>query len=191
MPFQNPDNGLKMLKEGNDRFAKGEMVNHTFAQESRESSQNVQRPFAIIVTCSDSRVSPELIFDQSLGQIFVVRVAGNVVTAAVQDSVNYAVLVLKASLIIVLGHESCGAVTAVVTKQTDGIPTIAEWIQGGLTKNIALEEAIKENVNHGLSVIRSAPALQPLINDRKLKIVGGYYSLKDGKVTFFKNHLKI
>lgn len=185
MSFVDPDVGLLLLKEGNQRFVEGRMENSYFHKESREASQKVQRPFAIIVACSDSRVSPELIFDQTFGQIFVVRVAGNVVTAVEQDSIDYAALFLGASLIVVLGHESCGAVTAVLSDQIDYIPTIAAWIKKGISPHSKLEEAVKENVHHGMAVIRSAEVLEPLLKEKKLKIVGGYYSLKDGKVHFF------
>lgn len=183
----NPDHALQMLKEGNQRFMDGKMENHNFTKESRESSLNMQKPFAIIVTCSDSRVSPELIFDQSLGQIFVVRVAGNVITDVEQDSVDYAAVILKASLIVVLGHESCGAVTAVISNQTQAIPTIAKWISKGLKTSTSLEEAVKENVKHGVEVLETATALKPLLMQKRLKIVGGYYSLQDGKVDFIFN----
>lgn len=179
-----PDAGLSLLKEGNQRFVEGRLGNSCH-HESREASQNMQRPFAIIVACSDSRVSPELIFDQTFGQIFVVRVAGNVVTDVEQDSIDYAALFLEASLIVVLGHESCGAVTAVLANQITYIPTIAAWIKKGISQHSTLEEAVKENVNHGIEVIRSAKVLEPLLQEKKLKIVGGYYSMKDGKVNFF------
>lgn len=181
----NPEEGLKMLKEGNLRFTEGKMDNHNFTKESRESTLKMQRPFAIIITCSDSRVSPELIFDQSLGQIFVIRVAGNVVTAVEQESIDFAALYLKASLIVVLGHESCGAVTAVMENEVSSIPTIAAWIKRGISIDVSLEQAVKENVLHGMKLISKAPALEPLLKERKLKIVGGYYHLKDGCVDFF------
>lgn len=181
-----PVEGLNLLKEGNQRFVEGKMENPCYHQESREASLAMQRPFAIIVACSDSRVSPELIFDQTLGQIFVVRVAGNVVTDVEQDSIDYAALFLGASLIVVLGHESCGAVTAVLANQIDYIPTIAAWIKKGISKHSTLEEAVKENVHHGMAVIQKAKVLDPLLHANKLKIVGGYYSLKDGKVHFFQ-----
>lgn len=181
-----PDTGLNLLKEGNQRFVEGKMENSCYHQESREASQNMQRPFAIIVACSDSRVSPELIFDQTFSQIFVVRVAGNVITDVEQDSIDYAALLLGASLIVVLGHESCGAVTAVLANQIDYIPTIAAWIKRGISQDSSLEEAVKQNVRHGMEVIQKAEALTPILNASRLKIVGGYYSLKDGKVDFFQ-----
>ncbi len=179
-----PEVGLNWLKEGNQRFVQGKMENSCYHQESREASLTMQRPFAIIVACSDSRVSPELIFDQTLGQIFVVRVAGNVVTDVEQDSIDYAALFLGASLIVVLGHESCGAVTAVLANQIDYIPAIAAWIKKGISSS-TLEDAVKENVHHGMESIRNAAVLAPLIQHNKLKIVGGYYSLQHGKVDFF------
>lgn len=181
----NPDDGLKILVEGNLRFIEGRMENHSFTKETREASLDVQRPFAIIVTCSDSRVSPELIFDQSLGQIFVVRVAGNIVTEVQQESIDFGAIALKASLIVVLGHESCGAISAVLANQADSIPTIGAWIKKGITKDASLEVAIKENVQHAMDVIQSAPALEPLLQEKKLKIIGGYYTMKEGKVDFF------
>lgn len=181
-----PEQGLKLLKEGNERFIAGKMENGNFLQRSREATATEQRPFAVIVACSDARVPPDLIFDQGIGKLFIVRVAGNVVTAVEQDSIDYAVLILKASLIVVLGHESCGAVMAVVNDQTQPIPTIGAWIKNGVTPGASVEEAVKQNVRHGMETIRKTPLLENLLKERKLKIVGGYYILKEGRVEFFE-----
>lgn len=183
---RDPDQGLKLLKAGNERFIAGNMEYSRFTQANREATLFGQSPFAIIVACSDSRVPPDLIFDQGIGQLFIVRVAGNVVSAVEQDSINYAVLVLKASLIVVLGHESCGAVTAVVQNNAQEIPTLGAWIKKGISPEATIEQAVKQNVHHGIETIQCAPLLEKLLEEKKLKIVGGYYFLKEGRVEFFE-----
>lgn len=180
-----PDHGLQLLKAGNERFIAGKMEHSNFTQAHREATVLGQSPFAIIVACSDSRVPPDLIFDQGIGSLFIVRVAGNVVSAVQQDSINYAVLTLKASLIVVLGHESCGAVTAVVQDNAQDIPTIGAWIKNGITTGASIEDAVKQNVQHGMQTIQQAPLLEKLLQDKMIKIVGGYYLLKEGRVEFF------
>lgn len=184
--MNDPDQGLKLLKAGNERFISGKMEKSSFlTQANREAMLLGQSPFAIIVACSDSRVPPDLIFDQGIGRLFIVRVAGNVVSSVEQDSINYAVLTLKASLIVVLGHESCGAVTAVVENNVQDIPTIGSWIKKGILPGVSIEEAVKQNVRHGIQSIQRAPLLEKLLQEEKLKIVGGYYLLKEGRVEFF------
>ena len=177
-----PDEGLRLLKEGNQRFVDDKMLHCDKTTERREAVTSKQMPFAAIVGCSDSRVSPEIVFDQGIGDLFVVRVAGNVVGPVELDSVEYAVLQLKSSLVLVLGHESCGAVTAVLQGKGAVIEAVAQRIQSALTGSPTLVEAIKANVRHGVETIKKSPSLAPLIKAGQLKVIGGYYYLNSGKV---------
>lgn len=187
-----PEASLKKLLEGNERFADNKSSCPSRSEERRLAVVSKQNPFAVIVGCSDSRVSPDLVFDQGVGDLFVVRVAGNVVGSTQMDSIEYGVLALNAGLVFVLGHANCGAVTAVLSGNTDGIKTIAGMIEPSV-KNLsakdpqALEKAIKANVVNSVKAIRQSPDLQPLIAQNKVRVVGGYYHLETGRVEILKN----
>lgn len=174
---------LKRLVEGNKRYMNKESI-----EQKRESLVSQQTPFAIIVGCSDSRVPPELIFDQHIGDLFVIRVAGNVVGPVEMDSIEYAADVVKVPLILVLGHESCGAVKAVLDGTAKGdIENIAPLIQPAIdqTKNLPgdrLENAIKANVRLVMQSLKKNAILSPLFKKGKLKMIGGYYRLDTGAV---------
>src|SRR3954453_12179612 len=113
-PTVRADQGLQMLMDGNKRYVAGELTSLDNLAQDRTDTATGQSPFAVIVSCSDSRVPPELIFDQTVGQLFVVRTAGQVLDEAARGSISYGVDVLKASLILVLGHSNCGAVEAAI-----------------------------------------------------------------------------
>jgi len=182
-----PDEALAKLKAGNAKFAKGLAQNPNQSVERRLSLKTGQDPFAVVVSCSDSRVSPDLIFDQGVGDLFVIRDAGNIVGETELDSINYAILHLKVPLVMIVGHQSCGAVEAVVKGQTEDIPAIAKEIEPAAQRSAKmwgsrLENAIKENVRLGVEKLTDYPMYQKLIKSGKLKIVGGYYDFKSGKV---------
>ncbi len=192
-----PDAVLKKLLEGNKRFANGEA-----AQPRRKPADFVplaegQAPMAIIVGCADSRVSPELIFDQGVGDLFVVRVAGNVVSsagAAIKGSIEFAVAELGARLIIVLGHTACGAVKAAIAhidandtlpgairELVDIIRPAAASVRG--KPGDKLENATKANVKQGIERIKTLdPILSEFVKKGELKVVGGVYDLATGVV---------
>lgn len=182
-----PEKALATLVDGNDRFSKDKMNNSDHSQERRQALVSKQNPFAIIVGCSDSRVSPDLVFDQGIGDLFVVRNAGNIVGNIELDTIDYGVLHLNAGLIVVVGHQNCGAVHAVLTDNTHDIETIASMIEPSV-KNIpknepnALEKAVKANVMANVKIIQNSPKLQSLVTQKKLRVVGGYYNLETGKV---------
>lgn len=180
-----PDEALKRLVDGNQRFM-NDNINCDAHSQRREALTNKQTPFATIVACSDSRASPDLVFDQGIGDLFVVRVAGNVVGGTELDSVLYSILVLKSNLIVVLGHQACGAVDAVLSKKADGIPSVAKYIRDGLTGTPDLNQAIHDNVIHGMNVLKQNSALAQQIKDKRIKIIGGVYSFETGKVDFFE-----
>lgn len=188
-----PKEALERLIQGNQRFASDEMEHPNRTGMRREAIKLTQKPFAIILGCSDSRVPPEIIFDQGLGDLFIIRVAGNVIDAVGINSIEFAAKALGASIVLVLGHEKCGAVTAVVDNQASDIPTIAKLIEPAVEKARSLEgdylvNAIIENVHQTVEEIQRSPILAKLIEEKKLKIVGGYYHLETGKVRLLETH---
>lgn len=183
---------LEKLKEGNERFVKMTTVCHEDWTAKRVALTDNQKPFAIIIACSDSRVPPEIVFDQTLGHLFVVRVAGNIVDDFAIGSIEYGVTVLGAKLILVLGHASCGAVDAAlkgmkfdnhIQEILDDIQPAVESVKG--KPGNALELATKQNVRNVEETLKtSKPVLAKLFADGSLKIEGGYYALETGKVEF-------
>lgn len=182
-----PEEGLKRLKEGNQRYVKEDLQHPNRGAERRAELSSKQAPFAIVVACSDSRVSPEIIFDQGIGDVFVVRVAGNVVGPLELDSIEFAALYLKASLIVVLGHEGCGAVQATLDNNTKDIEAIAEKIQPAI-KGVdpkakdALQVATKDNARFVAEYLRKTPVISKLVSENKLLVTTGYLELKEGSV---------
>jgi carbonic anhydrase len=184
------DNALNELLQGNQRFAN---------QKTNKPNQGVfrlrevakgQKPFAAILGCADSRVPAEIIFDQGLGDLFVVRVAGNVATPEEIGSLEYGTLVLGAKIILVLGHERCGAVKATIDNQPvpGKIGTILGQIKPAVTASQAqtgdrLKNATIANIKNQIAILKTSPVVKGLIEKGKLKIVGGFYDLDTGIVT--------
>lgn len=190
-----PDFALQILKEGNGRFVKNTVLPDNISPEKRKAlKEKGQKPFAVILSCSDSRVPPEMIFDQGLGDLFVIRVAGNVVDSLVIGSVEYAAEHLHTSLILVLGHEKCGAVTAAVDggEVPGSIRAICERIKPAVMKvrktvtdkEQLIGKAIEENVEENVALLQSNKLLKENVETGKLKIMGGVYHLESGEVTF-------
>jgi len=182
-----PKASLDRLITGNERYSKDMLIHPNRSQTRRESLTETQSPFAVVVGCSDSRVSPTLIFDQDIGDVFEVRLAGNILGPIGIASVDFAAKVLGSNLIFVLGHENCGAVGAVLKGQTEDIEPIAEKIQQALKSgkkfsDNPLENAIKANVAFVVKQLREVPFIAKLIKEKKLEVVGGYYQLQSGKV---------
>ncbi len=182
-----PKESLQRLVEGNKRYVHERLLNPNRSAERREELKSDQNPFAIVVGCSDSRVTPEILFDQGLGDIFVVRVAGNVMGPLGVASVEYAVEVLGAPLIFVLGHENCGAVQAALSRKPDDIAPISNKIEKAvkehsLPNETGLEGAIKANVRAVVEQLQQEKPLADLIAKGKLGVVGGYYNLESGKI---------
>ena len=188
-----PEASLKRLLKGNERYVEGEMRRHDFKRE-REALVGGQNPFAAVLSCADSRIAPEYAFDSSRGDLFVCRVAGNFASDETIASLEYAVAVLGTPLILVLGHDSCGAVDATIKSLKDDeplpghIPSLVTAIapavkavssQSGNTLN----NAIRQNVIDNVAKLKSAtPILSAAVEEKKLKVVGGIYRLKNGKV---------
>ena len=182
-----PEEALQRLTEGNERFTSEKSTHPDRTAERRKETAETQEPFATILGCSDSRVAPEIIFDQGIGDLFIVRVAGNISGPIELDSIEYSVIYLHSSLIVVLGHENCGAVKAVFHGTTKDIESVAELIQPAvkktkdMTKN-RLESTIQLNAKMTAEELRKTPVLSRYIKEKKLDIVAGYYDFHDGKV---------
>lgn len=194
-PTVTPDSVLNELKTGNAHHVRHQYQHpHETLARLRELVAG-QHPHAEILSCADSRVPPELIFDQGLGDLFVVRVAGNIATDAEIGSLEYGAEHLHISLLVVLGHESCGAVTAAVQGgKTEGhISTLVNLIKPAVDKSRGMPgdpvaNAVRTNVQLVVQQLRSStPVLSELVAHGKLKIVGGVYSLATGEVTWLSD----
>jgi carbonic anhydrase len=193
----NGADGLARLVAGNDRFVAGNPVNAGRTSARRVQLVDTQSPFAIILGCADSRVPPEIVFDQGIGDLFAVRVAGNTAMDPILlGSIEYAVKELGSVLLMVLGHENCGAVKAALSEVQKGtvfpgdignlLGPVVPAAQSVATLPAAsqLDAAIKQNVVNQVQLLGSSPAiLQPAVAAGTLKIVGAEYTLATGKVT--------
>ncbi len=182
-----PEKALERLLTGNQRYVENHLTTADLSAERRTTLTDIQEPFAVILGCSDSRVAPEILFDQGIGDLFVVRVAGNVVGPVVLDSIEYSALYLHSSLILVMGHQNCGAVAAVLKGTTKDIESVAALIKPAIDEaktqpGDQLENAIKDNVHHMVQQLRASPSLAKLVAEKKLGIVGGYYDFRSGRV---------
>src|ERR1700761_372050 len=183
-----PDEAMKELMDGNERFATGRMVSHEHDLKIlKERTVEKQEPFAAVLACADSRVPVELIFDETIGQIFVTRVAGNMITPEIIASLEYGAAVLGIKIILVLGHANCGAVKAAIQgKDVPGqISCLFPHIQPAVDRaGSDLAAVTKANAKIQAALLQSAsPVLAPLVQEKKLKIVAGYYDLATGRVS--------
>ncbi|MCH2132981.1 MAG: carbonic anhydrase [Phycisphaerales bacterium] len=186
------DEGVRMLMEGNKRFISGEMNPHDF-NAMRKQLVDSQAPFAIILRCADSRVSPEIVFDQGIGDIFVCAVAGNIPTPEIVASMEYSIAVLGSPLIVVMGHSSCGAVDAAIKNfdSLDDLPGSLPGLIGEILPAVintkgeegdVLDNTIRENVRLAM---KRLPKMSDIIQEAhakgSLKIIGGVYELGTGQ----------
>lgn len=190
--------GLRKLKQGNARFVRGEARFPTVCKETLASLAKQQKPYATILGCSDSRVPPELIFDANFGELFIVRVAGNVTSPEVMGSLQYAGAHLQTPLFLVLGHEGCGAVKAALQHKLDGValhsriqllinnilPGLPHFNASGSPEE-ELERAIESNVRWSMRQIRETPEWR---NAAKLggKLQGAVFEIGTGRVRFLE-----
>jgi carbonic anhydrase len=200
MPNTTPASAWKALKEGNERFVAGRPEHPSQSIEHRASLAVAQRPTAVLFGCADSRVAAEIIFDQGLGDMFVVRTAGHVIDSAVLGSIEYAVTVLNVPLIAVLGHDSCGAVQATLDALDKGqvpggfvrdvvervTPSIMLGRREGLTRVDEFET--RHVVETGSQLLSRSSAVADRVERKQLAIVGLTYRLADGRVTL-REHL--
>jgi carbonic anhydrase len=192
---RDPDEVWMELMAGNRRFTAVKPMRPHQTSVRRAELAKGQHPPAIVLSCSDSRVPPEIVFDRGLGDLFVVRVAGNVVDDDVLGSIEYAVEHLGSSLIVVLGHQSCGAVKAVVDKAeaaghipplvTHIVPVVDELRKHGdgcLDPKVLLDQSVSANVRQSVKLLKDDETLSKFVAEHKIKVVGSRYQLDSGKV---------
>lgn len=188
-PPANADATLELLREGNERYrTKG--LFHQVDRERRNELQTGQSPIAAILCCSDSRVPPEILFDKRLGDLFVIRNAGNVIDDVVLGSIEYAVVHLGVQLVVVLGHEKCGAVTATVQNAPaqGHLASIMSRIRPAVEKvraipGDAVALAIDAHILEVLAALRREPEFVERLEQQRLKVVGMRYNLEAGTLT--------
>ena len=200
MPNTSPVTAWKALKEGNERFVAGEPAHPSQSIAHRAKLAHAQKPTAVLFGCADSRVAAEIIFDQGLGDMFVVRTAGHVIDPAVLGSIEYAVTVLNVPLIVVLGHDSCGAVQATLAALDEGVmpggyvrdiveritPSVLQGRHAGLTR---VDEFETRHVNDTVTQLRvRSSSIASGLAAGTLAIVGLTYHLADGRVVL-RDHL--
>jgi carbonic anhydrase len=183
-----PDSALQELMDGNRRFVSGRLTGHDQDLSIlRNKTIEKQEPFAALLSCADSRVPVELVFDQSIGEIFVTRIAGNVVTPEIIASLEYGVAVLGTKVLLVMGHSNCGAVKATIqAKEVPGqISALYPHIQPAVDQaGHDLEAATKANAKIQAALLREASTvIASFVKDGKLKVVAGYYDVGSGAAT--------
>ncbi|AET67666.1 carbonic anhydrase [Desulfosporosinus orientis DSM 765] len=193
--ISSPNEAKQLLSDGNERYTTGKTLKKDISINKRsELLEKGQHPFAVIVSCSDSRVPPEILFDQALGDLFVIRVAGNVITPVELGSVEYAVEHLGTPLVVVLGHEACGAVTAALQAE-GGHGNIGEIIKiikpavdkakgMGLNDKDVLDKSIDLNVKNTREDILESPIIQERVKSNRLQIIGMKYDLDQGNLQY-------
>jgi carbonic anhydrase len=194
-PTLTPDQALARLAAGNRRFVNGNLRHARRDNRRRSALAEGQAPFAAVLGCADSRVPPEIIYDEGLGKLFVARIAGNTTDdALVAGSLEYSITQLGSVLIVVLGHEECGAVKAAIDVATKGaelpgdlpavvapiLPVVNAAVAAGTPRDQLLDVVIKDNIRAAVAALSDNAALAPLIADGKLKVVGREYLLESG-----------
>ncbi len=193
-PPMSAADALTLLLEGNQRFVEARLVHPNQTAARRVEVAKGQHPFAAVLACSDSRTPPEIIFDRGLGDLFVVRVAGNVADQVVIESLDYSVKHLGVRVVMILGHRRCGAVTAAVEgheEEGDVGPMLRELRPAvEASKGMAgdpVENAVRENVKLVMKNLAASEELSAMVKSGELKIVGGIYDLDTGKIEMLKN----
>ena len=192
-----PDMAFDLLKEGNKRFINNLKANRNLLQQANETSDG-QHPFAIILSCIDSRTSAELIFDQGLGDIFSVRIAGNVINEDILGSMEFACKVAGSKIIVVLGHSKCGAVmgacnhvemgnlTSLLAKIRPSIDD-EKTVTGDRSANNPefIEKVTKVNVKRVMKeIVERSSIIKEMLDKKEIKLIGGYHELSTGEVSF-------
>jgi carbonic anhydrase len=196
-PRYTADEALARLAEGNARFLRGEAHFPTVQKDVLAELAKGQRPYATIIGCSDSRVPPELVFDAAFGELFVVRVAGNVISPEIMGTLQYAGVHLKTPLFVVLGHQGCGAVQAAVARKFHGTQELARIallldtivpglkdVDAGLTREAQIEAAVEANVRWSMHQLLETPEGKARMAQSVVKLVGAIYELNTGRVRF-------
>lgn len=194
-PLYSADEALARLIAGNERFVRGDARFPTVQKEILAALAKGQRPYATVLGCSDSRVPPELIFDAGFGELFVIRVAGNVLSAEIMGTLQYAAMHLKTELFVVLGHDGCGAVDAAlasrhggvdhperIARLLDSIEPALKGIDATQPHAVQMRAAVDANVRWTMEQIRETPEGRARHQEGRLKLVGAVYGLDTGQV---------
>ncbi|THF83952.1 carbonic anhydrase [Deinococcus sp. KSM4-11] len=194
---QTPEAAIQALKDGNARFFSGQVARPEIGANERRAHIMGQTPYAAVLACSDSRVPVELVFDQGLGQLFVVRVAGNVVGEAGLGTLEYAIEHLDVHLIMVMGHEGCGAVAAAllpeekIAQEPENLQALIRRIQPSVAnlpairdKKARMREAVLNNIRLQAKILREHPLIAQAEAEGRIRVVGGYYEIGSGAVDF-------
>jgi carbonic anhydrase len=198
-PLMTADEALARLVAGNERFVRGEARFPTVQKEILADLAKGQHPYATILGCSDSRVPPELVFDSGFGELFIVRVAGNVISAEIMGTLQYAGLHLRTPLFVVLGHEGCGAVEAALSARGDGtqhperIAVLLRAITPGLGEidpsipvDVQIALGVEANVRWSMQQLQETPEVRARMKEGVVKLVGAIYELETGRVRFIR-----
>ena len=195
-PAYTSEEALARLVAGNERFVRGEARFPTVQKEILAALAKGQHPYATVLGCSDSRVPPELIFDAGFGELFIVRVAGNVISPEVMGTLQYAGVHLRTPLFVVLGHENCGAINAALAarhgaQEPARIALLLENILPGLRDlppelagDAEMRAAVEANVRWSMHQLRETPEGKARMAEGTMKLVGGVYELESGRVRF-------
>lgn len=185
-----PDDALAELKRGNERFLSGKLMNTNFKDQIEQTKMD-QHPHSLILSCLDSRIPPEIIFDQGIGNTFVARVAGNIEDANILGSMEFATKVKGTKCIVVMGHNKCGAVKGAIDNAALGnLTQLVAQIKPAITGDKAnpdamLNETAMKNVQLTMDdIVKKSTVIKELVAEGKVKIVGAFYDLESGKVTF-------
>ncbi len=194
-----PEAAIAALKRGNERFFSGQAQRPEKSANERRAQIAVQTPFAVVLGCSDSRVPIEIVFDQGLGDLFIVRVAGNIADPATLGSIEYAVTHLKCQLVMVLGHEGCGAVQAAMLSaaELEAEPPHVRYLIGRIQpavtglprirdKKALMREAVINHVRHQVAVLRQNTVIAAGEASSELAVIGGFYEISSGAVDFLE-----
>ena len=199
-PAYSAQEALARLKEGNARFIAGKARFQTVQKDVLAELTKGQQPYATILGCSDSRVPPELVFDAGFGELFVIRVAGNVLGPSIMGTLQYAAAHLKTPLFVVLGHDHCGAVHAAIESRFHGathksrievlleniLPAL-ENLDGKQPPESLLESAVEANVRHTIRQLLDTPEAKAKMSDSSMMLVGAIYDIESGTVRFLEN----
>ncbi len=196
---KNPQEAIRALKTGNSRFFSGTARRPELSAAERRAQILAQTPFAVILSCSDSRVPTEIVFDQGLGNLFITRVAGNVVETGTLGSIEYGIEHLKTHVVVVLGHEGCGAVKAALlspeerSRETESIQALLNSIVPAISKlpkirdeKAKLREAVIANVRLQVQNLKKAKLVRQAIASGKIAVIGAFYEITSGAVDFFE-----
>ncbi len=195
-----PEEAIRELKAGNARFFTGEARRPELAANQRRAQIYTQTPFAAILGCADSRVPTEIVYDQGLGDLFTTRVAGNVVTPATVGSLEYAVLHLKPRVVVVMGHEGCGAVHAAMLspverqKEPENVRMLLDAIAPSLTqmpqmvdRKARMREAVIRNVRWQVQQLKKTPVIADALARKEIAVIGTFYEISSGAVDFIED----